>query len=631
MPDRIRSMLYPIAAVAAAVTVIVLPACRSAEQHRQDADAVAYRAINRKQQESLGRTEPITITPTQQTLRRRLMIDQKLPHSDPASMSSGAMKLIDQWPDRAYFAGRTDNETDPAGPTDMPLKLSLVEALQIAAANNRDYQRQKELVFQSALSLDLEDDAFRLTWAGVLDTLFSADMSSGSTVGGVEHADAVTLSKRFHTGARFTGLLAIDLVKLLTRDYSAAMGIRASTGMSIPLLRGSGRFVVTEPLTQAHRDVVYSIYTFERFKRTFAVRVASDYLTVLQQLDQVRNAEENYRRVATSTRRAKRLADAGRLPEIQVDQARQDDLRARNRWITALQSYERRLDNFKLQLGLPTDARIELDRMELDQLVADERYARYLRGGLPDARSKGEIPPADAPVELNPPTRDDAGPLELEESKALALALEHRLDLRTSIGRIVDAQRGVAIAADDLRADMTLLGSASWGGGRSLGSAGQADAQLRPELGSYSALLSLDLPLERTSERNSYRNALISMEQAVRSMQQSEDQVKLEVRDALRTLLESRESLRIQAEAVAVARRRVESTNLFLQAGRADVRDVLEAEEALISAMNSQTSALVNYRVAELQLQRDLGVLQVNEKGLWQEFDPMEGNNDNNP
>ena len=78
----------------------------------------------------------------------------------------------------------------------------------------------------------------------------------------------------------------------------------------------------------------------------------------------------------------------------------------------------------------------------------------------------------------------------------------------------------------------------------------------------------------------------------------------------------------IQAKSVTVARRRVESTTLFLQAGRAEIRDVLEAQEALVSAQNALTASLVDYRVAELELQRDLGVLEVDDQGLWHEYTP---------
>ena len=36
------------------------------------------------------------------------------------------------------------------------------------------------------------------------------------------------------------------------------------------------------------------------------------------------------------------------------------------------------------------------------------------------------------------------------------------------------------------------------------------------------------------------------------------------------------------------------------------------------------TAALVDYRVAELQLQRDLGVLQIDSQGLWHEYIPAD-------
>ena len=143
-------------------------------------------------------------------------------------------------------------------------------------------------------------------------------------------------------------------------------------------MAGSGRHIVTEPLTQAERDVVYSLWTFERFKRSLAVSVASDYLSVLQQLDQVRNAEQNYGGLIVSARRARRLADANRMSQIQVDQAKQAELQGRERWISAQQSYARQLDSFRVTLGLPPDANVGLDRGELDRLAdtAKERLAQ---------------------------------------------------------------------------------------------------------------------------------------------------------------------------------------------------------------------------------------------------------------
>jgi outer membrane protein TolC len=66
----------------------------------------------------------------------------------------------------------------------------------------------------------------------------------------------------------------------------------------------------------------------------------------------------------------------------------------------------------------------------------------------------------------------------------------------------------------------------------------------------------------------------------------------------------------------------VNSVELFLQAGRAEIRDLLDAQEALVSAQNALTAGLVDYRVAALALQRDMGLLETDEKGLWREYDP---------
>ena len=210
--------------------------------------------------------------------------------------------------------------------------------------------------------------------------------------------------------------------------------------------------------------------------------------------------------------------------------------------------------------------------------------------------------------------------MEIEPKAAVTIALANRLDLRIALGRVHDAQRQVTIAVDALRSGLTLTGTAQAGQRRGIGSASLPNAQIRPEKGVYTGSGFLDLPLERTAERNAYRDSFIGLERATRQAQELEDQIKLQVRDALRNLLRARESYVIQEKAVALANRRVDSTEMFLEAGRAQIRDILEAAEAFVSAQNALTAALVEYRVTELELQRDMGVLEVDEKGNWHEY-----------
>ncbi|WP_052445851.1 TolC family protein [Geoalkalibacter ferrihydriticus] len=599
--------------------------CAGPAGHFSKAERVAGQIITDKQQQALGRIEPFSVVPAEQTLRYRLLGEQGLATSHPASGGSHKLDSISHWPRTGYSELLEKDQGDAHIVIDAqePLSLSLFDALQVAAANSREYQDAKERVFRAALALDLERNTFRNILFARGESQISTDRSGEKTRSGVENSASGGVSRALQSGTQLTTQIAFDLVRMLNAGGSSSMGLQADASIAIPLWRGSGRHIVGEPLLQAERDVVYAIWEFERFKHTFVVGVASGYLGVLSQLDQVENAEDNYRRLVSSTRRARRLADAGRLPEIQVDQAVQDELRARDRWISARQAYARTLDNFRISLGLPPDARVTPDRDELQRL-ADLARARLDAEGPAASASAGKVPPADAPIILNEPSMDDAGPYELPEQLALRLAFDYRLDLRIAQERTFDAQRGVVVAADALKGELTLLGRGFTGERRSLGSAALPDARLRPESGFYSALLSLDLPIERIAERNAFRNSYLNLEQRVRALQEQEDRVKGDVRNRLRDLVEFREGLHIQAQAVRVAQRRVESTSLFLQAGRAEIRDLLEAQEALVGAQNALTSALVNYRVAELELQRDMGVLKVDEKGLWTEFDTME-------
>jgi outer membrane protein TolC len=575
--------------------------CARPGQRLHQADAAAYQIIAAGQEAALGRAEPFTIDRPSETFRQRILAGQNLPSSHPASLGSEHLPPPPGWPDIDYPRLRRDEEVVAPWFGAEPLVLSLAEALQVAARNNREYQTAKEEIFRVALALDLEQQEFRHSLAGFLLGRASADLGGERTVGGLEASSGFALEQRLKSGLAMTGRLGLDLVKLLTLDRASSLGMFADATVSLPLLRGSGREVVTEPLTQAEREVVYAIYRFERFKQSFAVDLTREYLSVLRQLDEVANSRDNSRILLINVQRAQRLAEAGRLPEIQVDQARQDSLRARDRWLRASQAFEGQLDRFKGRLDLPPDARIGLDAGELRRLA-----------GSGTAEPATESPPAggedgSSPLWQETPPAIDLGERVLREEEAIVFALARRLDLRIDQGRVFDAQRRVVVAADGLRAELNLSGRAAFGERRGLAGAGLPDAGLRPEQGSYAALLDLNWPATRTAERNILRTSLINLERTIRELQQAEDTVKLEVRNGLRDLAGSRERIRIQARAVAVAQRRVDSTNLLLQAGRVQMRDLLEAQEALVSAQNNLTAARVDLRVAELALLRDLG------------------------
>jgi len=457
--------------------------------------------------------------------------------------------------------------------------MSLARAVALATAHNREYQTAKENLYLTTLALTLERDGFRPKWFG----LFNAGGTRGDeNREGDEESVSFGADYGFEQlladGTTISANIALDWARFLTGDPRTTLGSVLTGTITRPLMRGSGRRIAQENLTQAERNALYQIRTFNRFRKTFVVSVVTSYYRVLQLLDVVKNEQNNYEILNIAQQRVAMLADAGRLPRFETDQAEQDKLRAWDRLVRARQEYKQALDEFKLLLALPTDAVVQLDPNELAMLTAE-----------------GVSEP------------------DYSVSEAVETALIQRLDLENSRGAIWDAERKVLVAADGLGPELNLIANASIGSTPDTGF-----ARMRFHDGFYSLGLELDLPLERTAERNAYREAQIILTRSERTYEEMTDRIKLQVRQAYRQLQEAATRHQIQLQSVKLAESRVESTSLLLQAGRATTRDLLDSQDDLLRAQNELTSALVDHAVAKLNFFRDVGVLQVRSDGLWE-------------
>ena len=626
-----RPVVLPLCAVA-----VLAAGCRTASSWRNEADRRAMRIAAETQKAVVGEADTLAVETPGDTLRRRLLLDQELVRADPASLGIRDLPATELWDPARRLLSSDESlaaEFDTAG----TIRPTIREAVCIAAAHSAAFRERKEALYSAALALDLEADGFRTAFSGKLREAISSSKAKSSASptpaeGDVEvettrdrrDAGSTTtaelgLSRKFENGADLSSSLAVDFARMLTGDKDSSRGIRLEVSLSIPLLRGSGRLVVREPLTQAERNLVYEVRAFEQYKQRFTVEIISAYLGVLNQAKQLENQADSYRRVVTSTRRSRRMADAGRLKEYEFDQSFQQELSARNAWVAAQQGYQAVLEGFRMKLGLPPDARVEPRPEELSAL---QSYAEsFARRGMGEYNDGKPVPAADEDPELVEPDDSNAGPMEIGLDRALALAFANRLDLQTARDKVEDAQRAILIAEDRLRAEVTLGATASAGEGRSASSASSDNAKLDLGRATLSGLLTVDLPFHRTAERNAYRESLIALEKSVRAYQGQEDAIKRDVAQKLRDMLENREKISIQFIALGLAERRVRSTDLLLQSGRAEIRDVLDAQDALLSAQNTLLSAVTGYRIGELELQESLGVLKGYADGTWREFD----------
>jgi outer membrane protein TolC len=277
--------------------------------------------------------------------------------------------------------------------------------------------------------------------------------------------------------------------------------------------------------------------------------------------------------------RERALAAEGRKTQASLGLIQQSELTTEASWINAIRAYKQSLDNFKIQLGLSTDASVVLDPDEVQQL------------GI-----------------LHP---------DLTAEDAVKVALATRLDLENARDQYEDSSRRIGVAANRLKPRVDLVTSAG------LGSQPNTKGGLAvPDLERYrwSAGLDLDLPFERTSERNAYRAALIAEARAARELEQTEDQIKLQVRDDWRNLDQAKRSYEIAEMGVALSQRRLEEEELRSQVGRGTARDLVDAQNDLIRSRNDRTQALVAHTIARLQFWNDMGILYIKDNGKWEEM-----------
>jgi len=494
--------------------------------------------------------------------------------------------LEDKWQDdfgqmanyRISDGGPNNVEVLEAVPSDRV--LSLAEAVEIATQYSREYQSQKESLYLAALDLTLTRHRYAPQWLGTFDAFYARNNEREDITAGAE--GSVNKTFLLANGLRVTSGLALDWSRFLTGDPQTSLGSVLTSTLAFPILGAGAGLSEWENLTQAERNVLYRIRTFNRYRQTFVVSVISDYYRVLQQREAVLIQEASYARQVESTNQLRMEVDVGQRPAYDLGEAEQRLLTTEQALVSARQRYEQTLDTFKVRLALPTDANVTLDPNELTAL---------------------------ADIGISEPA--------YTEVEAMELALDRRLDLANTRDGLDDAQRKLELAAKGLGVQLNLVGSAN------VASEPETKfASLQFDEGNYRLGLEGDLPLDRKAERNAYREALITAQQRQRGYEEQVDEIKLGVRQAYRDLAETAESYRIQQIGLNLARKRVEVEKLSLQYGRGTVRLLLDSEDALVRAQNDVLSALVDHTIAKMSFFRDIGVLQVRPDGMWEHTAP---------
>src|SRR4030042_3223944 len=107
----------------------ILQAGCNATNYRKDTDKIADNIITEKQLEATGKASKFSIERPSDILRRRLLADQNLPTSSPASFGTDSLKKIKHWPEKNYPAAISGGNVEEINDVNKPIAITLMQAL----------------------------------------------------------------------------------------------------------------------------------------------------------------------------------------------------------------------------------------------------------------------------------------------------------------------------------------------------------------------------------------------------------------------------------------------------------------------------------------------------------------------
>ena len=282
--------------------------------------------------------------------------------------------------------------------------LNLETSIDLALLHSREFQKQKEALYLSAL--DVTYERFQLgpvPFAGVTGQVSQEIDEDPSDFQSRAKAGFRGIPGK---GTSWIASLANRLSIELTGGDVEVGGSLANLTITQPLLRGASRRIYLEQLTQSERSLLADARSLEQFRQGFFLNVVlgsnpagsvgtnrnilpisppstgvSGFLGLVQELQRIRNQEANVAKLNDSLLQLEAAFEAGRIgSRLQVDQARQALFNGQSRLLAAKSSFANRLDGYKIFLGLPPD----LPMRVIDDYIQSFRLADSDLVGLQD-------------------------------------------------------------------------------------------------------------------------------------------------------------------------------------------------------------------------------------------------------
>ncbi len=272
---------------------------------------------------------------------------------------------------RTYDRDPSPEELDSAP------RFTLEDIVEVALLNSREYQTQKEILYNAALRLSLERFAYDLkfsTGGNRTAANYFHNRIDGLDDNRVTVPSRAQVDKLLATGGSLLAQFANSVV--LTFNGSKLEATDIASELFVDLEQSVfQRDIRFESLTQAERDVIYAARRFRRFRKTLFVGLAREYYQLLIDYRNIEIQSQNYFSLVREFQQRAEESRRGFVPLFQVDQVEQNVLTGRRSLIGQCVGLEQSLDNLKISMGIPTESPINLDLTELEGLTLRDELA----------------------------------------------------------------------------------------------------------------------------------------------------------------------------------------------------------------------------------------------------------------
>lgn len=374
-----RPMPWQTAVVTAAVILACISGCTRAK-YRLAADRDAQTLIQTRQVDPRW---ALPIRPVEADTTSRMSDPTPadcgpLPPDDPAAL--GFQQQPYRFNNTRYWEklGRLDEiETDlwknylPYD-ADGQVLLTRDNVSRLAFLNSRDYQTQIESLYLQSLTLSLSRFDLDTQWFGGFGSQFLASGDGANANRLLSGNSNFGFSRNLAGGGQLIANVANSLVWQLGPAGGNTAGGAIVVGLTQPLLRGAFEHVRLEGLTLQERVLLYAVRDFARFRRQFYFGVVTSYLSLVAQQQSLNNAELNLESLQRNLDEHQELLKQGMVSPIQVDQVFQQFQAGRLNVLSTRQQLQDAQDRFKVQLGLPPDLEVQVDRELLDGFILSD-------------------------------------------------------------------------------------------------------------------------------------------------------------------------------------------------------------------------------------------------------------------